>query len=188
MEKPLETVWVGPKVGLGRASGNHQSGANNVRQVDGVSVTVPACLLCGSVGEGTMAPASTSVWEKAATSFHTGARQFSSFSCLCCLSMCCPMLELRGVGPSKSVHRLFKGKCPRLQQFLSFTALILTGFYSQTNRGLSSWHWNSGLGLVWGWDSLLLRYLSWFLSTVHGCGTCLIHRCALLPISMWFHL
>ena len=37
MEKPLETAWVGLKVGWGRASKNHQGGANSVNQVDGFS-------------------------------------------------------------------------------------------------------------------------------------------------------
>ena len=41
MEKPLETAWVGLKVGWDRASGDHQGGANNVTQVDGVSKWLP---------------------------------------------------------------------------------------------------------------------------------------------------
>ena len=69
MEKPLEIAWVGLKVGWGRTSGNYQGGANSVSQVDGVSEMVPGCQLYGSVGggirKGTMASASTSVWEKA---------------------------------------------------------------------------------------------------------------------------
>ena len=70
MEKPLEITWVGLKVGWGGASGNHQGGANNVSQVDGVSDMMPACQLCGSwrggLIKGTVASASTSVWKKAA--------------------------------------------------------------------------------------------------------------------------
>ena len=69
MEKPLKTVWVAPEVEWGRAAGNYQGGANSVSQVDGVSEMVPGCQLYGSVGggirKGTMASASTSVWEKA---------------------------------------------------------------------------------------------------------------------------
>ena len=69
MEKPPETAWVGLKVGWERASRNHPDGKNNVRQVDGVSDMVPTCWLCGSVWgglrKGTVASASTSVWEKA---------------------------------------------------------------------------------------------------------------------------
>ena len=64
MEKPLDTVLVGPKVGWGRASGNHQGGENSVSQVDGVSDMALACQLY--VGRthieiGTMASASTFV-------------------------------------------------------------------------------------------------------------------------------
>ena len=54
-------------MGRGRVSGNHQVRANSVSQVDGVSEMVPGCQLYGSVGggirKGTMASASTSVWE-----------------------------------------------------------------------------------------------------------------------------
>ena len=50
MEKPLETAWVGLKVGWGRASGNHQGRANIMNQVDGVSdmapMAQPALWLC----------------------------------------------------------------------------------------------------------------------------------------------
>ena len=68
--KALETVRLGLKFGWGRALGNHRSGAHSVSQVDGDSDVAPTCWLCGSVGggivKGTMASASTSVWEKAA--------------------------------------------------------------------------------------------------------------------------
>ena len=49
MEKALETAWVDPQVGWGRASGNHQGGANGVSQVDGDSDIAPPAI---SVGEG----------------------------------------------------------------------------------------------------------------------------------------
>ena len=52
---------------FGGVSGNHQGLKNSVSQVDGVS---DLCLLAGSVGvglrKGTVASASTFVWEKAA--------------------------------------------------------------------------------------------------------------------------
>ena len=98
MEKPLETTWVSPKIGRGRVSGNHQSGANSMRQVDGVSyMALPA----GSVGEGelkkrTMAFASTSIWEKAAPSSHPDAGQFiSSLYVSGTFQAAATMLELR---------------------------------------------------------------------------------------------
>ena len=54
-----------------------------------------------------------------------------------------------------------------------------TGFYSQKLRGfiflaLEPWAVWSDLGLcglTWGWDPLLPRYPSWFLSTTWKCGT-----------------
>ena len=62
-------VWVNLKVGWGRASGNHQGGANSVSQVDAVSKKVsPAgseALLEAGLRKGTVASASTFVWEKA---------------------------------------------------------------------------------------------------------------------------
>ena len=63
-------VWVNLKVGWGRASGNHQGGANSVSQLDGDADVVPACLLYGSVWgglrRGIVASARSSVWEKPA--------------------------------------------------------------------------------------------------------------------------
>ena len=67
MEKPLETAWVGQKVGLGGISVNHQVGVNSDSQVDRNSDVVPACWLCGGgLRKETMVSASTSVWKKAA--------------------------------------------------------------------------------------------------------------------------
>ena len=70
MEKPVETAWVGPRVGWGWASGNDQGGAKSVSQVDGVSDMVHACQFCdpveGGFRKGSVASGSISVWEKAA--------------------------------------------------------------------------------------------------------------------------
>ena len=67
MEKPLETAWVGLKVGWGEVSLIHHGGASSVSQVDRVSDMVPACQLCGrGLRKGTVVSASPSVWEKAA--------------------------------------------------------------------------------------------------------------------------
>ena len=54
----------------------------------------------------------------------------------------------------------------------SFAALIPTGFYTRSYEALFFQRWKSGLhGLVWGWDRLLPRYPSQFLSITHECGT-----------------
>ena len=71
-----------------------------------------------------------------------------------------PVLELRG-SESKSVCEFFKRNCLGLQKFLPPIQSLLL-FATRSCGDLSSWHWNPGLGsLVWGWDSLLLRYPSW---------------------------
>ena len=70
MEKSWLTPWVGLYFGWDGVSGNLEGRATSVSQVYGVSDTAPACWLCDSVGrglrKGTMASASTFVWEKAA--------------------------------------------------------------------------------------------------------------------------
>ena len=64
------------------------------------------------------------------------------------------------VNLSKSMCEFFKGNWLRLQQFLPPTQSPLV-FVAKSYEVLSSWHLNPGLwGLVWGWDSLLLRYPS----------------------------
>ena len=78
-----------------------------------------------------------------------------------CLSSCyCsagPQREWVWVTP---VCGFFKRNCLRLQKFLPLTQSPLI-FAARSCGDLSSWHWNLGLGfLVWGWDSLLLRYPS----------------------------
>ena len=65
----------------------------------------------------------------------------------------------------------FKTNSLGLQKFLPLTKSSLV-FAARSCGDLPSWHWNPGLrSLVWGWDSLLLRYPSEFLSTTHGYGT-----------------
>ena len=46
MEKPLETVWVGPQVGWDEDSGNHHSRVKSISQVYGDSDMDPAHWLC----------------------------------------------------------------------------------------------------------------------------------------------
>ena len=82
-----------------------------------------------------------------------------------------PMLELRGRESSKSVHGRLRKRCQRVQQFLSSTALIPTGFYSLKLwrllfLALEPWDGRRRMGL----DPSLLRYCSQFLSATHGCG------------------
>ena len=58
------------------------------------------------------------------------------------------------------MYGFFKMNCLGLQKFLPLTQSLLI-FETIGCGDLSSWHWNHGLrGLVWGWDSLFLRYPS----------------------------
>ena len=72
MERSLETALVGLKVGWGRASGNHQHGASMCARLMASHIWHPSdgsvTLWQGAGGlrKGTMASASTFVWEKAA--------------------------------------------------------------------------------------------------------------------------
>ena len=65
-----------------------------------------------------------------------------------------------GVSLSKTVWGFFKGNCLGLQKFLPQIQSPVV-FASTSYENLSSWHWNPGQGgLVWDWDSSLLRYPS----------------------------
>ena len=88
-------------------------------------------------------------------------------------SSCCPgstsqsgwvCICSRTMGP-------FKWTLLRDWQFLPLLKPPL-GFTARSYQALFFWHWNPGLcGLVWGWDSLLPRCSSWFLSTTREYGT-----------------
>ena len=76
------------------------------------------------------------------------------------LSSCFPVLELRG-SESDEVHMFFKRNCLGFQKFLPPIQSLLV-FSARSYRDLPSHHWSSRLGgLLWDWDSLLLRYPSW---------------------------
>ena len=69
--------------------------------------------------------------------------------------------NLERVSLHKSMCGFFERKCLRIQHFLPLTQSPLV-FAARSYGDLSSCHWNPGLrGLVWGWETLLLRYLSW---------------------------
>ena len=126
-----------------------------------VSDMAPTCWLCGSVGrglkKGTMASACLSAREKAVPSSYLDARHFSSsLYATGAFQVATLMLELRG---STSMYGFFKRNFLRLK-FLPPTQSPLL-FAARSCGDLSPWHWNLGLdGLVWAWDSLLLRYPS----------------------------
>ena len=78
--------------------------------------------------------------------------------CHWCLLSCYP-----GAGAQRewvSLCGSFKGNCLGLQKFLPLTLSLLV-FAARSYRNLSSWLWNPGLGgLVWVWETSLLRYPS----------------------------
>ena len=63
---------------MGKASENHQGGANHVSQVGGESDMATASFVGEGVRKGKMASASPAVWEKAAPGSCPDAGQFSS--------------------------------------------------------------------------------------------------------------
>ena len=197
MEKLLETAQVWLKVGWGRASGNHQGGANSVSQINGDSDVVPTFQLCGSAAvwrglqkEQWPQPALLSGRKLPPTS-HPDVTQFSSSPYVSdSFQSAAPMLEV-WVSPSKFVGGPFKRNCLRLQQFLSSTASIPDGFYSQNLwwylfLALEPWAEGSHVGL----GPLLLRYPSWFLSPTCGCGTSLfcVHPSCQSQYGFFFNL
>ena len=151
---------------MGQASGNHKGETNSMSQVDGVSYTAPACWPCGCVRgglrKGSMAPASTFVWEKAAPSSHSNAGQFS-FSLYVCddFQSATPRRSSEGVSSSKSVHRPFKRTFLGSRNICLLQPQYQLVFIARGYIDISSWHWDLGLGgQLCGWGPLLLRYPS----------------------------
>ena len=122
------------KVGWGRTSGNHQSGADSVRQDDGVSDMVPTYWLwrrkaqkrnnglCQALCLGNSCPTALTLLPHSLVPPHASLVSFNL------LPWC---WSSKGVSLSKSVHGHIKRNCLGLLQFLSSTASILAGFYSQ---------------------------------------------------------
>ena len=139
MEKPLETAWVGQKIGWGRASGNHQGGANSVSQVDGVSDVVPACWLC--VGRAQKRNNGLCQHFCLGESYPQALALMPDNSVPPPMSLVpFNMLPLHWsseeVSLSKSVHGPFKRTCLGIQKFISSRTSIPAGFYNQKSRGL----------------------------------------------------
>ena len=117
-------------------------------------MALQALWLCGvGLRKGTMASASTSVWEKAAPpSSSPDAGHFSSSQYVSdAFQSAAPTLELRQ-SENKSVCGPFKRNCWRFQQFLSSMASILTGFHRPELWGLiflvlEPWAEGPGMGL-----------------------------------------
>ena len=130
----METAWVGPKLGGAGPQRITWVGQTAWTRLMESQIRHPPA---GSVGaqlrKGTMASASTSVWDKAAPLAHTGAEQFS-FSPYVSgdFKLLFPCWSSEGVSLSKSVHEPFKRNCLGLQKFLSSTASTPAGFYSQS--------------------------------------------------------
>ena len=141
------------QLGWERVSGNLQGGAKSVSHVDGVSDMVPACWLCGSVGQ--------------------GFQQQDNGLCppFCLRENCPPALTLmpdtsvppamslvpfkllpqcwgsERVGLSKSMCGFLKRNCLGLKKFLPPTQSLLV--FVVKSYGVSySWQWNPGLGVL----------------------------------------
>ena len=150
MEKPLETAQVGPKVGWERASRNHQGGANSVNQVDGFSHIASTAgsdkeqwPLSECLSGRKLPPALTPMPDNSVP-------PLMSLMPFNLLSLC---WSSEGVSPIKSVHGPFKRNSQIAQQFLSSTASIPSGFYSQKlwqHLFLALEPWAGGLDVVLG--------------------------------------
>ena len=100
--------------------------------------------------------------KKLCLSSHLCARYFnSSLYATSAFQATTPVLDFRGISMCKSMCGFIKRNCLGLQKFLPLTPSPLV-FAARSYGNLSSWHWKHGLGgLVWGWESSLLRYPSW---------------------------
>ena len=161
-EKPF--IWKsslgGPMRWVGWSVKRSPGWDNQCYQVVVVSDMALACRVCGSLGEGS----GKGQWP----AFLSGESYLPAFTLMpaTSLSPCMPFKLLprcwssEGVSVRKSVRGFLKRNCLGLQKCLPPTQspLILA---ATSYGGLSSWHWNPGLGgLVWGWDSSLWRYPS----------------------------
>ena len=185
MEKPLETAWVGLRVGWDTASGNHQSGVNSVSQVGGISAIAPACQLCGSEGRtqkrnnglcqhfslGESCPPVLAVMLDNSVPPYMSLMPFNLLP---------PCWNLEGgvqasqcAGPLRGAVWDSSSFClPQPQSLLVFIAI---------NYG-TSWDCSPGLGL-------LTPQLSFLIFIRHmWCGTSPSASPPLLPVSLWFLL
>ena len=137
--------------------------SNSVSQVDRVSDMAPTCQVCGCGGN-VQKRDNGLCWP-----FCLGEKCLPALTLMPdpSISPSMPLVTFRllhwcwslhGVNMNKFVCVFLERNCLRLQKFLPLTQSLL-GFATRSNGDLSSWHWNPGLGgLMWGWDSSLLRY------------------------------
>ena len=98
---------MGPKVGWGRASRNHQGGANRMSQVDGISEMVPACsvVLLGEGSEKGQWPLTAFLLESCPQGFTLMLNNsVPPHGPLVPFNLLLPCWSAEGASPSKSVH------------------------------------------------------------------------------------
>ena len=137
----------------------------------------------GGLSKGTMASASTSVWEKAAFPALTlmPNNSFPTYMSVMPFKLLPLRWSSEGVSANKSVCRPFKKNCLGLQKFPSSSASIPAVFHSQKLWGLVFLALKSCAGgpcvrfklLTPLGVSLKPRYPPQFLSATHGYGTSL---------------
>ena len=156
-------------------------------------------LLCGSVwGRAQRRDSSCSLASgvlsrrKLSTGTHPDARHLSLPVCHWCPSSCCSgagaQTDWVCVSPESIAGPLGRDSRESAVSSAAPTPLVFT---ARSYGDLSSWHCNPGLGgLVWGWDSLLPRYPTWFLSITCRCGTACSASPCLRPsyLSGWMWL
>ena len=138
-------------MGWGGVSGGLQGRSNSVSQVDGVSdMHQPAGFVVlweegsekGQWPLLTLIPDTSAYPSMPLVPFNLPPHWWSS----------------QWVWVGESMCGFIKRNCLGFHKFLPPTQSLLV-FAARSCGDLSSWHWNLRLrGLVWGWDSLLLRY------------------------------
>ena len=137
MEKPLETAWVGLKVGCGGASGNHQRGANNVSQ---------ALWREGSSKEQWSLPTLLSGRKLFLALALMPGSSVSPHRFLVPVELLLQHWNSQRMSLSKFMGGPFKRNCLGFQNPPSPSASILAGFTARIYGEFYSWHENTGLG------------------------------------------
>ena len=149
MENPLEMAWKGPQVAWHSMSGNHQSRAKSVSQVDELRYGSQLLALQGEGSAKEQWPLPALIWEKAAPPAPTLMLDNSlpPRMSLMPFQLLPQHWSSKAVCPSKSVCGPLGGAA-RDSLSLHLPQLQSLGFLFQTLWGLSSWHWNPWMGVL----------------------------------------
>ena len=159
MEKPLDVVQVGLRVGWGRVSGNQQGRQNRISQVDGDSDMVLPVPAGGGLRKRTMASANTPIWERQLPL--QPSPQSNTVHFFPCMSLASFKLLAWGWNSVSKFEQVVcgpvKGRLSGTPEALHLTQLPSLWFSQLEVTGIFLPLWNPGLrSLVRGWVFLLL--------------------------------